>query len=132
MAAVESAGPRLTGKRVVIDPGHGGDDPGVAEGSITEADLTWDLATRLEGRLQAVGVTALLTRGPSTTASDQERQPSPMTPGRPVVSLHVDADASPRANASLPITTAPRSRRRGSASGWRTSPNERSWPGPDC
>jgi len=99
MAAVESAGPRLTGKRVVIDPGHGGDDPGVAEGSITEADLTWDLATRLEGRLQAVGVTALLTRGPSTTATDQERAAFANDVAADlVVSLHVDADASPRAN----------------------------------
>src|SRR6266545_2761996 len=72
MRVVES-GPSLLGKRLVLDPGHGGADRGVEAAGICEADLAWDLATRLEGRLTALGVTSWLTRGPHNGASDQER-----------------------------------------------------------
>jgi N-acetylmuramoyl-L-alanine amidase len=62
------AGPALLGKRIVIDPGHGGTDPGVIvpDGRLrwTEAELAWDLASRLEGRLAAAGIRVHLTRGP--------------------------------------------------------------------
>src|SRR5690606_8286197 len=73
------AGPTLIGKRVVIDPGHGGPDLGVVvvDGQLrwTEAELVWDLASRLEGRLTAAGVRAHLTRGPrlATRMPDQAR-----------------------------------------------------------
>jgi N-acetylmuramoyl-L-alanine amidase len=62
------AGPTLVGKTIVIDPGHGGDDLGVVvrDGLLrwTEADLAYDIATRLEGRLAAAGMRVYLTRGP--------------------------------------------------------------------
>jgi len=51
MMIVADSGPNLLGKRIVIDPGHGGSDLGAELGSVTEADITFDLATRLEGRL---------------------------------------------------------------------------------
>src|SRR5882757_972470 len=50
---VRKAGPRLRGKRIVIDPGHGGPDRGVMVADVAEADLMWDLARRLEGRMAA-------------------------------------------------------------------------------
>ncbi|MER7083188.1 N-acetylmuramoyl-L-alanine amidase, partial [Saccharopolyspora kobensis] len=53
---VRRAGPRLRGKRIVIDPGHGGADRGACIGDVCEADLTWDLARRLEGRMVATGM----------------------------------------------------------------------------
>lgn len=64
-----ASGPALVGKRIVIDPGHGGPDPGVVvarDGPVrrTEADLVWDIASRLEGRLAAAGVRVYLSRGP--------------------------------------------------------------------
>ena len=37
--------------RVVIDPGHGGHDPGAQDGRLSEADLVLDIALRLEKRL---------------------------------------------------------------------------------
>ncbi len=53
--AIRQSGPTLVGRTVVIDPGHGGTDPGVVvpDGPLrwTEADLVHDLASRLEGRL---------------------------------------------------------------------------------
>src|SRR3954469_15882883 len=58
------AGPMLAGKLVVIDPGHGGADRGVQANGFDEAEITADLAARVEGRLSAAGVQAFLTRGP--------------------------------------------------------------------
>ncbi|MBM3772595.1 MAG: AMIN domain-containing protein [Acidimicrobiia bacterium] len=52
----------LTVSRVVIDPGHGGHDPGAKGLGITEAALVLDVALRLEALLQAEGVEVVLTR----------------------------------------------------------------------
>ncbi|MCW2497197.1 N-acetylmuramoyl-L-alanine amidase [Jatrophihabitans sp.] len=97
MVAVAAAGPSLLGKRIVIDPGHGGTDTGFVYGDTSEADLVWDLATRFEGRLKALGVQTWLTRGPSNTRSDTERAGLANDVGADlVVSLHVDGFGSPR------------------------------------
>ncbi|MBT8224782.1 MAG: N-acetylmuramoyl-L-alanine amidase [Dactylosporangium sp.] len=70
--AFRAAGPALVGKRIVIDPGHGGTDPGVVirDGAVrrTEAEIVFDIASRLEGRLAAAGMRVHLTRGPSGPA----------------------------------------------------------------
>jgi len=91
-------GPALLGKRVVVDPGHGGDDPGYVVGDLVEADLVWDLAARLEGRLVAAGVRADLTRGRDSTATDLERADFANASGADVLlSLHIDANGNPEA-----------------------------------
>ena len=49
--------------RIVIDPGHGGHDPGTIAKGLTEAALTLDVALRLEKLLQKeLGVEVVLTR----------------------------------------------------------------------
>ncbi len=49
--------------RIVIDPGHGGHDPGATGRGVTEAELVLDVAQRLEKLLQKVpGVEVILTR----------------------------------------------------------------------
>jgi N-acetylmuramoyl-L-alanine amidase len=104
MVAVAAAGPSLLGKRIVVDPGHGGDDPGTVHvdedrGNLTEADLNWDLAARLEGRLTALGVSTWLTRGPHNGAAEEDRAGLANDVGADlVISLHVDGFGSPRAN----------------------------------
>ena len=60
---VDVAGKSLAGKVVVLDPSHGGDGMGVQGHGLLEADITYDVARRVEGRLGASGVTAVLTRG---------------------------------------------------------------------
>jgi N-acetylmuramoyl-L-alanine amidase len=49
--------------KVVIDPGHGGHDPGAMSNGVTEAELVLDVALRLEKLLaQIPGVEVVLTR----------------------------------------------------------------------
>ncbi|MDQ1730137.1 MAG: N-acetylmuramoyl-L-alanine amidase [Pseudonocardiales bacterium] len=99
LMAVADAGPSLLGKRIVIDPGHGGDDPGVNCDGITEADIVFDLAARVEGRLAALGVTAALTRGRSVGPDDTIRAEFANAQAADLVlSLHIDASPSPKAN----------------------------------
>ncbi|MFC0546365.1 N-acetylmuramoyl-L-alanine amidase [Kutzneria chonburiensis] len=94
---VRRAGPRLRGKRIVIDPGHGGRDRGVVVGTHSEADLVWDLARRLEGRMQATGMEALLSRGPDQCPPEKERARFANEAGADLIlSLHTDANASPQ------------------------------------
>lgn len=71
--AVSTSGPSLVGRVVVLDPGHGGPDPGARGHDLTEADVVLDLALRLQGRLTASGVTAVLTRGAAQDPTDAER-----------------------------------------------------------
>ena len=49
--------------RIVIDPGHGGYDPGAQTGTLTESALVLDVARRLEARLKAgTGIEIVMTR----------------------------------------------------------------------
>jgi N-acetylmuramoyl-L-alanine amidase len=49
--------------RIVIDPGHGGHDPGAQSRGVNEAELTLDIALRLEALLQKEpGLEVVLTR----------------------------------------------------------------------
>jgi N-acetylmuramoyl-L-alanine amidase len=95
---VRQAGPRLRGKRIVIDPGHGGTDPGVEVGGLREADLVWDLARRLEGRMKATGMEALISRGPGHGPTEAERAAFANNAGANLfLSLHCDQNPSPHA-----------------------------------
>jgi N-acetylmuramoyl-L-alanine amidase len=97
--AFGSSGPALLGKRIVIDPGHGGSDRGVVVGPYAEADLAYDLAARLEGRLAAAGMRVFLTRGPASgDVSDRERVSLANELGADLfISLHVDGYKNPEA-----------------------------------
>jgi N-acetylmuramoyl-L-alanine amidase len=100
--AFRQSGPNLVGKTIVIDPGHGGgDDTGVVvpDGRLrwNEADLVFDVASRLEGRLSAAGMRVHLTRGPSPAApmSGAERASLANTLGADLlISLHLDGHDS--------------------------------------
>jgi N-acetylmuramoyl-L-alanine amidase len=92
---LRQAGPRLRGKRIVVDPGHGGQDRGVVSAGVAEADLMWDLARRLVGRMSATGMDAMLSRQEHTCPSEPERAAFANSAGADLVlSLHTDADRS--------------------------------------
>jgi N-acetylmuramoyl-L-alanine amidase len=48
--------------RIVIDPGHGGADPGAQTVELSESALVLDVSHRLAARLEAVGIEVVLTR----------------------------------------------------------------------
>jgi N-acetylmuramoyl-L-alanine amidase len=61
--SVAVVGQPLTGATVVIDPGHGGDEPGaVGPAGLLEKDVNLAVALELQQQLQAQGATAVLTR----------------------------------------------------------------------
>lgn len=89
------SGSSLAGKVVVLDPGHGGADRGARGHGLEEASLVEDLAARLDGRLSAVGVRSLLTRGPDGNPGDNERAAFANDAGADIVlALHVDRASS--------------------------------------
>jgi N-acetylmuramoyl-L-alanine amidase len=95
-ADVAVAGSSLAGKIVVIDPGHGGPDPGICTSGLTEADVVFDLATRVEGRLAATGVIAVLTRGAMSSPESTARAAlAQEVRADLVLSLHCDQHHSP-------------------------------------
>jgi N-acetylmuramoyl-L-alanine amidase len=60
--------------RVVVDPGHGGHDPGAQANGVTEAELVLDVALRLEKLLQQVpGLEVVLTRRTNEFVPLEER-----------------------------------------------------------
>ncbi len=99
------SGPSLVGRLIVIDPGHGGSDPGIVvpDGVLrwTEADIAFDIASRLEGRLAAAGMRVHLTRGPmaAQAPSDMDRAQFANTlQADLLISLHVDGHRNPAAD----------------------------------
>jgi N-acetylmuramoyl-L-alanine amidase len=92
---VRAAGPNLSGRVVVLDPGHSSDegaDHGAAGHGIVESDAVLDLARRIEGRLAAVGVQVVLTRGLTGNPSERERADLANAVGADLLlSLHCEA-----------------------------------------
>jgi N-acetylmuramoyl-L-alanine amidase len=59
--------------RVVVDPGHGGHDPGAKGYKGSEAELVLDVALRLEALLQEQGVEVVMTRRTDVFVPLEER-----------------------------------------------------------
>jgi len=90
--------PGLTGKRIVIDPGHGADEPGASgPGGYPEKAVNLAVALLLQPLLEASGAEVLMTRTADTRAigSDTSNFTSPF-PGNSVLR----ADLAARSNLS--------------------------------
>ena len=100
---VRRSGPRLSGKRIIIDPGRGGNDHGLITngpaGPISESDILWDLASRLEGRMTAIGMETFLSRPANHSPSDGERAVTANTVGADLmISLRCETQPGPAPN----------------------------------
>jgi N-acetylmuramoyl-L-alanine amidase len=85
--------------RIVIDPGHGGHDPGAKGKGVSEAEVVLDIALRLEKLLQRVpGVEVILTRRTDEFIALQERTAIANREGADLF-LSIHANASPNAQA---------------------------------
>lgn len=69
------AGPSLAGRTIVLDPGHGGSDPGIIGlDGMTEASVALGIASRVEGRLSAHGANVVFTHTGRTAAGSEEER----------------------------------------------------------
>ena len=86
--------------RIVIDPGHGGHDPGGVVRGTTEAQIVLDVALRLEKLLEKVpGVEVILTRRTDDFLPLQERTAIANREGADLfLSIHANANANTRAS----------------------------------
>lgn len=59
--------------KVVIDAGHGGDDPGSSGNGIIEKDLTLDISNYMYDRFKSLGIPVKMTRTTDETLNPTER-----------------------------------------------------------
>ncbi|MCS7195203.1 MAG: N-acetylmuramoyl-L-alanine amidase [Meiothermus sp.] len=92
--------PRAQPKVVVLDPGHGGVDPG-AVGFVVEKEVTLDLALRVKRILEREGVEVVLTRNRDTHLSPDKatdlglRAEMANSKRNLFVSIHVNSASTP-------------------------------------
>jgi len=65
--------PALANKVIVLDPSWGGEFTGESFHGVTESEIVFDLAQRLEGRLLALGVNVVLTRSSNNSPLEKDR-----------------------------------------------------------
>lgn len=74
---VRTSGPMLAGKRIVLDPGPSGSENPIRidtpYGTITDAELLWDITRRLSERMNQAGVEVFHSRPESMIPTDPER-----------------------------------------------------------
>ncbi len=102
---VQARGP-LVGKEIVIDPGHGGEDPGAVVNGFMEKDVNLQISLKLKTLLEMAGATTIFTRVDDTTlGTSEDRRRSDLetriqiansSQGDVFVSIHADSleDAS--------------------------------------
>ncbi|MBM3251977.1 MAG: hypothetical protein FJZ11_04260 [Candidatus Omnitrophica bacterium] len=83
-------------KKVVIDPGHGGYDPGaISSSGIKEKKVNLDIAKRLKDVLESKGIDVILTRSSDNYVSLNRRAEISNRSGADLfVSIHVNANKS--------------------------------------
>ena len=88
-AAQKNRGPALANKVIVIDPAFGE----------TEAEIVYDIAQRLEGRLLALGASVFLTRGPRNVLTESQIISfANKNSADLVISLHTDSHKNSQAH----------------------------------
>jgi N-acetylmuramoyl-L-alanine amidase len=96
---VRRSGHSLTGRTVMLDPGHGGAETGTVAHGLTESEVMLDLARRVEGRLSAIGVNVLFTRSATNSPDELSRAAMANESGADVMlSLHCDSTDQSRAS----------------------------------
>ena len=88
----------LGATRIVIDPGHGGRDPGAQARGGSEGTITLDIALRLEKLLKGAGLDPVLTRRTDRYVALEERtELANRVEGDLFLSIHVNASRNTRA-----------------------------------
>lgn len=80
---------------VIIDPGHGGNDPGASNGGIIEKDYTLKISNYMYDRFNELGVPVSITRNEDVTLNPSDR----INAIRPIISGSDDIVISNHLNA---------------------------------
>jgi N-acetylmuramoyl-L-alanine amidase len=90
---------KLAGLTIVVDPGHGGTDPGAIGNGLYERDMVLDIGKRLQSKLEAVGANIVMTRATDTyiTLSDRVKTANDIG-ANAFISIHNNAASSGSAN----------------------------------
>ncbi|MBY0095444.1 N-acetylmuramoyl-L-alanine amidase CwlD [Mesobacillus maritimus] len=62
----------LSGQIIVLDPGHGGPDPGAVQGEAIEKDISLNVSLKLRDYLQQQGALVLMTRETDIDLADKD------------------------------------------------------------
>lgn len=85
-------------RRIILDAGHGGTDPGTVSGKLLEKDITLDINRRLRSLLEGAGFEVRLTRMADETLPLRERAAvANSSEGDIFVSVHVNSIRGSRA-----------------------------------
>ena len=91
--------PALANKVIVLDPSWGGEFTGESFHGVTESEIVFDLAQRLEGRLLALGVNVVLTRSGKNSPLEKDRIATANSVNADlVIALKVDSYKNEKAN----------------------------------
>ena len=89
---VNKSGSVVANRIIVIDPGHGGKDPGAVSGNAVEKAIVFNTANKLKQKLEAAGAIVKMTRTGDTYPSLEERvQFAKDNYGEIFISLHANA-----------------------------------------
>ena len=82
--------------KIVIDPGHGGTDPGASGNGIIEKDLNLAISKYMYDRFRGLGIPVKITREGDSTLSPSERTAAILNsfgndPNVIVISNHINA-----------------------------------------
>lgn len=81
--------------KIIVDAGHGGNDPGAVNGNIKEKDLTLQAAKYIDRRLKELGINSVLTRDDDEylPREDRIRRINSLTNNQPaiLISNHINA-----------------------------------------
>lgn len=92
---LNQSGSVLQNRIIVLDPGHGGKDPGAVNGSYTEKAITLKVGTLVKQKLEAAGAKVFMTRTGDTYPTLQDRVDfTDANYGEIFVSIHVNSAAS--------------------------------------
>ena len=95
--------------RIVVDAGHGGEDPGAVSGNLKEKDFTLKAANYMYNRFRELGVPVTITRDTDRTLSRTERLNTMRSLGTDpnviILSNHINAGNGEGAEVVYPLRT---------------------------
>ncbi|MCM2676952.1 N-acetylmuramoyl-L-alanine amidase [Alkalicoccobacillus plakortidis] len=89
----------VSGQTIVIDPGHGGNDPGAVANGLQEKDVVLDVGQRAAEKLRSSGANVIMTRSTDEFIELEERAAIANRAGADIfVSIHANAAAATSAS----------------------------------